>query len=58
MDIVILVYLGLCVAAGYLGRRRALGFFGFFVLSVVVTPLLTIVILILTAPRRSVAAGK
>lgn len=59
MDVIaIAIYLVLCVVAGFFGRRRVLGALGFFLLSVIVTPLLTIIILILTAPRRRVAAGK
>lgn len=54
----IALYLVLCVVAGIVGRNRLLGFWGFFLLSLVLTPLLMIIALIVTLPRRSVAVGK
>ena len=54
----IALYLVLCVVAGVVGRNRLLGFWGFFLLSLVLTPLLMIIALIVTLPRRSVAVGK
>ncbi|MEM7530372.1 MAG: hypothetical protein AAF416_22485 [Pseudomonadota bacterium] len=47
----ILVYILLCIVVGWLGRRKAIGFVGFFLLSVVITPILTLVALMVTADR-------
>jgi hypothetical protein len=58
MVIAIAIYLVLTVVAGLFGARRILGFWGTLVLSVILTPLVTIVVLLLTAPRRDVAVGK
>jgi len=44
-------YLLLALLVGVLGRDRAIGFAGFFVLSLVLTPVLSAVLLLLTAPR-------
>ena len=37
-------------ALGYLGRDRTMGFWGFFLFSLIFTPLLSLVLLALTAP--------
>lgn len=46
----IVVYLVFCVLAGLCGRYRRMGFFGTFLISLVVTPLVMLLLLILTAP--------
>lgn len=51
----ILGYLILCAIIGVLGRHRAMGFFGFFILAALLTPLIALFILWGSAPRRSVA---
>ena len=52
-------YLILCLLVAYLGRNRGLGFLAIFLLSILLTPLITTVILLLTqgAERTAVAAG-
>jgi hypothetical protein len=52
MAVPALIYLGFCVVVGFLGRRRRIGMLGFFLASIVVTPLLVLLILVLTAPKR------
>lgn len=37
--IIFLVYLLACALVGYLGRKQRIGFWGFFLVSVFVTPL-------------------
>lgn len=49
----ILCYLMFCAVVGYAGRDRKLGMFGFFFLSLVATPILVGLILIISAPRPS-----
>ena len=50
--IVILIYLVFCLLVGLCGSRRRLGFLGTFILSVFITPLLMVIILLLTGPPR------
>ena len=41
---------------GFVGRRRRIGFIGFFLVSLLVTPVITVVILFLTAPKPDAKA--
>ena len=47
-------YLLFCVAVAFLGRNRRIGALGFFIASVLLTPLLSLLILILTTDHRAV----
>jgi hypothetical protein len=40
------------LAVGLLGRDRAIGFLGFFLLSLLVSPVLSLIVLLITTPRR------
>ncbi len=42
---VALVYLVLCGVAGFFGRKRRVGFWGFFFLSILVTPVITMLLI-------------
>lgn len=42
------VYLVLCLAVALAGRRRRIGFSGYFILSIVFTPLVMLIFLILS----------
>ncbi|HXE17897.1 MAG TPA: hypothetical protein VN632_11755 [Stellaceae bacterium] len=60
MQLIVIVYLILCFVIGVAGRRRKLGFFGFFLLSLLITPVLTLAWLLVTHRRflaREVASG-
>lgn len=53
------MYLLLCAIAGFFGRRRRIGFWGFFFLSIIVTPLVTSALIFFAAkapapPKRAV----
>ena len=50
MEIVVVVYVVFCVLVGFCGRYRALGFFGTFLASIIISPLVVIIVLLLTAP--------
>lgn len=50
MLIPILTWFFLSMLVGLLGRKRAFGFWGFFLASVVFTPLVVLGVLMLTAP--------
>ncbi len=53
------LYLLLCGVAGFFGRHRRIGFWGFFFLSIIVTPLVTSALIFFAAktapPKRTVA---
>jgi hypothetical protein len=49
---VLAVYLGLCLVAGILGRNRRIGFWGYFFGSIVFTPCIALVFLLLATPRK------
>jgi hypothetical protein len=48
----IIIYLVFCLLTGLCGSQRRLGFFGTFILSVLITPVVMLVILLLTGPSR------
>ncbi len=48
----VLVYLGLCLIAGIVGRNRRIGFWGFFFCSIVLTPILSLLFLYIAMPRK------
>jgi len=52
----IAIYLALCLVAALFGSRRLLGFWGFLLLSVVATPLLSFAVLVLGASRKRAKA--
>lgn len=45
------LYLLLSLIAGIIGSNRTIGFWGFFLLSLVTTPLATLAVLAVTTPR-------
>jgi hypothetical protein len=52
MAIAVVLYVIFCLLAGLAGSIRRMGFFGTFLLSVIITPLLVLLLLILTRPSR------
>jgi hypothetical protein len=48
----IAIGLFLCIIAGYIGRHRLIGFWGFFFLSMVVTPIISLIFLLFTIDKR------
>lgn len=46
------IYIGFCVLTGLCGIGRRIGFFGTFLLALVVTPLVVLPILLITGPSR------
>lgn len=51
MPFLILAYVVLSGALGYIGRKRAVGFAGVFVLSLLLTPFVMALVLMVAAPR-------
>ncbi|HUI78258.1 MAG TPA: hypothetical protein VLY24_10085 [Bryobacteraceae bacterium] len=54
MDIVsfVIAYMALCVVAGFAGRHRRIGFWGFLFFSVLITPILGLLFMYFAAPRK------
>ena len=50
---IVFVYLGLCALAGFAGRRRRIGFWGYFFSSVIFTPIVSFLFLFFASPRRA-----
>ena len=44
----IIIYLALCIVVGLAGRRRPIGFVGYFVLSLLLTPIVPLLFLLVT----------
>lgn len=56
--ITIVVYILFCVLVGFCGSQRRMGFTGTFILSFFVTPLVILIILLLTGPSQRVEAKR
>lgn len=48
----LLLYAALCALVGYLGRNRSVGFAGYFVLSLLLTPLVMALVLLVGGQRK------
>ena len=53
MALALIAYFLLCARVAYGGRNRRSGFLGFFVACLLATPLLVLLVLILTSPAKS-----
>jgi hypothetical protein len=51
---VVIIYLVFCLLVGLCGTQRRMGFVGTFVLSFFITPILMVLVLLVTAPARSI----
>jgi hypothetical protein len=49
--LVIILYVALAALVGLLGRKRAIGFAGYFVLGLLLTPVVMALVLLVAAPR-------
>jgi hypothetical protein len=52
MIIHITILVSLCLFIGFLGRYRKLGFWGYFFASLLLTPLIGVLLLLVSAPKR------
>jgi hypothetical protein len=48
------IYIIFCLLTGFCGVGRRMGFFGTFLLALVVTPLIVLPVLLLTGPSRNI----
>ena len=51
-SIAIILYVVFCILAGLCGSHRRMGFFGTFLFSLLITPVVVLLVLILTGPSR------
>ena len=56
MPLLYALYVLLCILVGYLGRKREIGFAGFFILSILLSPLITALILLISGQRKTAAS--
>lgn len=53
MPIIIgIIYLFLCMVAGYIGRNKRLGYWGFFFCSILFTPIISLLFMYFTMPAK------
>lgn len=50
----IIIYLVFCFLTALCGSQRRLGFLGTFIISILITPVLMLIILLLTGPSRGI----
>lgn len=50
---VALGYLALCIVAGIAGRKRRIGFWGFLFCSFIFTPMISLLFLYFSTPRKA-----
>ncbi len=50
----IIIYLIFCLLTALCGSQRRIGFLGTFIISVFITPILMLIILLLTGPSRGI----
>jgi ABC-type multidrug transport system permease subunit len=48
----LIAYLMFCILVGLCGSQRRMGFTGTFLLSLVITPVLALIVLLITGPAR------
>lgn len=58
MPIAIAIYAVLCIVAGLFGMRRVIGFWGTLFLSVMLTPLIMLIMLLMLAPKKKIIVAK
>ncbi|MBP7340631.1 hypothetical protein [Niveispirillum sp.] len=46
--LVVVAYIALCLVVGLIGRKRQIGFGGYFLLSIVLTPIITLLFILLS----------
>jgi hypothetical protein len=52
--VVVIIYIVFCILTGLCGSQRRMGFFGTFILSLFITPIVMLILLKLTAPSERV----
>jgi hypothetical protein len=50
----VIIYIIFCFLVGLCGSQRRIGFFGAFIISVFITPVVMLIVLLLTGPPRGI----
>ncbi|MDA0703583.1 MAG: hypothetical protein O3A96_10185 [Proteobacteria bacterium] len=50
--LLLVIYLVVCLLVAYFGRSTRIGYWGTFLVSLVLTPLITIIAIIVLAPKK------
>lgn len=53
MHIPFLIYLGLCLVVAFLGVGRRMGFYGYLFASLLLTPLIGVLLVMISGPAKS-----
>lgn len=48
-----IAYFVLCLLAGYIGRKRSIGFIGFFISALLLTPIVILLVLAVSGTKES-----
>lgn len=51
--ILLVIYVSICAIVGFFGRNRSVGFSGIFTFSLLVSPIVMALVLIVSAPREA-----
>jgi hypothetical protein len=54
LAVIVIIYVVFCILTGFSGSQRRMGFFGTFILSLFITPVVMLILLKLTAPSERV----
>jgi uncharacterized membrane protein len=54
LAVVVIIYVVFCILTGLCGSHRRMGFFGTFLMSLFLTPIVMLIVLKLTAPSERV----
>jgi uncharacterized membrane protein len=50
--VIVVAYIVFCLLVGVCGSQRRMGFFGTFIVSIFLTPVIMLLVLVFTAPRE------
>jgi hypothetical protein len=54
LAVIVIIYVAFCILTGLCGSQRRMGFFGTFIMSLFITPIVMLILLKLTAPSERV----
>jgi hypothetical protein len=54
--LLLIVYVAVCAIVGFLGRKRSIGFAGIFTFSLLISPVVMALVLMVSAPKTSESA--
>jgi hypothetical protein len=54
LAVIVIIYVAFCILTGLCGSQRRMGFFGTFIMSLFISPIVMLILLKLTAPSERV----